>query len=387
MAAARGSRKPARRRHAVGMVFVLTAWLLQSVLGTLAVAIYRRQMRRPQPWPAAWPPVLVLVPVRGDAGLDGFLAALAAQDHPRWRVVFAIEDAADPAAPALARFVAAMPKRASLVVAGIARRRGQKVHNLLAGLACRVPEDAAIVTLDADTVPQPDLLRTLLRPLATDQAPIATGYRWTVAADHHSASRAIAAIDQTIATLPPLRRFAPCWGGATAIRADALELLDLPSVWDQAVADDLTLSRAARRRGLRVYGPLGARVLTPVRFGWRSGLAFGQRQYRLLRLHAPGLWLLAAATAWLPPFGGAAAWWLVAEGDWRGTAALLLAVALGAVRWRLRRSIAPAGRASLGTGPVAVVLRLLALAGSFGRSLTWAARRYRLSAAGAVETC
>lgn len=369
------------------MGFVLAAWLLQSVLGTLAVAIYLRQMRRPQPWPEAWPPVLVVVPVRGDAGLDSFLAGLAAQDHPSWRVVFTVADAADPAATALARFIAAAPQRASLVVAGIARRRGQKVHNLLAGLACRHPGDMAVVTLDADTVPQPDLLRKVLRPLTTGQAPIATGYRWSDPADHHPASRAVAAIDQAIATLPPLRRFAPCWGGATAIRADALDALDLPLLWDRAIADDLTLSRAARRLGLRVYGPLSARVPSPVRFGWRSALAFGQRQYRLLRLHAPGLWLFAAITALLPVAGGGAACWLVATGDWRGPASLLLSTALGTVRWRLRRPIAPDGYASLGAGPVAIMLRLLALATSFGRGLTWAGRRYRLSAAGAVEKC
>jgi len=366
------------------MVLLLTAWLLQSLLGTLAVAIYLRQMRRPQPWPTAWSPVLVVVPVRGDAGLEGFLTALAAQDHPSWRVVFAVESAEDQAVPALNGFVAAAPERASLVFAGRADRRGQKVQNLLAGLACHRPDDAAVVTLDADTLPQPGLLRALLRPLETGQAPIATGYRWSYSADAHPASRAVAAIDQAIATLPPLRRFAPCWGGATAIRADALAALSLSLLWDRAIADDLTLSHAARQLGLRVYAPLGARVATPVRFRWGSALAFGQRQYRLLRLHAPGLWLFAAMTALLPAMGGGAASLLLASGDWRGVAALTTAVMLGAQRSRLRRSIAPNGRASLGAGPVAATMRLLAIASSFGRSLAWGGRRYRLSATGAV---
>jgi len=366
------------------MVFVLAAWLLQSVLGTLAVAIYHRQLRRPQPWPAAWPTALVVVPVRGDTGLDGFLAALAGQDYPSWRVVFAVEATDDAAVPALLRFVAAAPERAALVCAGRAERRGQKVHNLLAALACRDARDAVVVTLDVDTVPQPDLLRALLRPVATGQAPIATGYRWSDPADGHPASRAVSAIDQAVATLPPLRRFAPCWGGATAIRAEALEALDLSTLWDRAIADDLTLSRAARLRGLRVYAPLAARVPTPIRFGWRGALAFGTRQYRLLRLHAPALWGFAAVTALLPVLGGGAAWFLVVAGDWRGGAALVVAAGFGALGSWLRRSIAPPGCGTIGAGPLAIALRLLAVTSSFGRGLAWAGRRYRLSPGGDV---
>ena len=105
--------------------------------------------------------------------------ALAAQDWPDWRVAFAVESAADPAHPVLARYVAAHPGRATLVVAGPAEGRGQKVQNLLAALRELRPDDAALVTLDADTLPPPGLLRALLRPVLTGQGAIATGYRWS----------------------------------------------------------------------------------------------------------------------------------------------------------------------------------------------------------------
>ena len=105
---------------------LVAAWLVLAGTATLASAVTLRLLRRPQPWPEATPPVLVLVPVRG-AGplLPGFLAALAAQDWPDWRVAFAVEAVEDPAHPVLARYVAAHPGRATLVVAGPAEGRGQ----------------------------------------------------------------------------------------------------------------------------------------------------------------------------------------------------------------------------------------------------------------------
>ena len=162
---------------------LVAGWLVLAALATLASAVTLRLLRRPQPWPEATPPVLVLVPVRG-AGplLPGFLAALAAQDWPDWRVAFAVESAEDPAHAVLAAYVAAHPGRATLVVAGPAEGRGQKVQNLLAALRELRPDDAAVVTLDADTLPPPGMLRALLRPVLTGQGAIASGYRWVLPA-------------------------------------------------------------------------------------------------------------------------------------------------------------------------------------------------------------
>ena len=107
---------------------ILAAWMALAAASTLGCALYLRLLRRPQPRSAAAPPVLVAVPVRGDAGLEGFLSALSAQDYAAWRVVFTVEDRADPAFPALARFAAAHPSRAEVVVAGATERRAQKVR-------------------------------------------------------------------------------------------------------------------------------------------------------------------------------------------------------------------------------------------------------------------
>lgn len=379
---------------------LVAAWLVLALAATLASALTLRLLRRPQPRPEATPPVLVLVPVRG-AGplLPGFLAGLAAQDWPDWRVAFAVEAGMDPAHPVLARFVAAHPGRASLVIAGPARGRGQKVQNLLAALRALRPADAAVVTLDADILPPPDLLRALLRPVLTGQAPIASGYRWSLpAAGAGWSSRALCLTEAGIATLPRLAAANICWGGATAISRAALEALDLPRLWDRAMSDDLVLTRAAQEQGLLIYAPLTVRPPAPVALGMRVVLEFGRRQYRLLRLHLPRAWLLAGVAALLPVLGGLTALVAALRGVPSGLAALGVAMLLGGLRLRLRGAVAAAvlppeaataARRALAQGawlqPAPALLAAAAWLGSAcGREIAWAGRRYRLDRAGQV---
>lgn len=376
------------------MLWVLVAgWLLQGMGVVLGQAVTLRLLRRPQPWPEHWPPILVVVPVRGPVHrLERFLRRLAAQDHPDWRVVFAVEAATDQAVPALAAFVAADPGRRALVVAGVTARRGQKVHNLLAGLAALRAEDAALVTLDADQVPPPGMLRALLRPLLTGQGEMATGYRWSLPADGRVGSLAVAWADAALAALPRPwpRRLVLCWGGATAIGRDALVRLDLPVLWDRAVADDSSLSRAAVALGLRVAVPLGLRSPSPAGYSLREGLTFGTRQYRLVRLHAPRLWAFGLVTAALPLLGLGAA--LALPWGWVG---VLAAAGLAALAARQRRRIAAAvlpapaarlfARMPVAVAPLAIVMALAAqLRSAVSNRIAWADRTYRVATDGDV---
>jgi ceramide glucosyltransferase len=388
---------------------LVAGWLVLAALATLASAVTLRLLRRPQPWPEATPPVLVLVPVRG-AGpiLPGFLAALAAQDWPNWRVAFAVESAEDPAHAVLAAHVAAHPGRATLVVAGPvegrgqagpAEGRGQKVQNLLAALRELRSADAALVTLDADTLPPPGLLRALLRPVLTGQGAIASGYRWVLPAPGAGwAAEALSMIETGIATLPRSAGWNICWGGATAIGRDALDRLDLPRLWDRAMSDDLVLTRAAREAALLVYAPLTVRSPSPVATDAGEAYEFAARQYRLLRLHLPVFWLLAGLAVLLPLLGGAAALGRAAAGDPAALACLGIALLLHGTRLRLREAIAGVvlppdaaaeARRVLGRGtwlwPAAGLLALAAWFGSgIGREIAWAGRIYRLDPTGRV---
>jgi hypothetical protein len=301
----------------------------------------------------------------------------------------------------LAAHVAAHAGRATLVEAGPAGRRGQKVQNLLAALRALRPDDAAVVMLDADTLPPPGLLRALLRPVLTGQGAIATGYRWVLPAPGAGwPAEALSLIEAGIATLPRSAGWNICWGGATAIGRAALDRLDLPRLWDRVLSDDLVLTRAARAAGLLVYAPLTVRPPSPVAVDARGAREYATRQYRLLRLHLPVFWALAGLALLLPPLGGLAALAGVAAGDPAALACLGLGLLLHGIRLRLRGTIAEAvlppdaaaeARRVLGRGtwlwPAAGLLALAAWLGSaFGREIAWAGRRYRVDRAGCVSS-
>lgn len=385
---------------AAPIALLLVAWMAQAVAATLLCWWYLHLLWRPQPAPVTLPHVLVLVPVRGPlAGLDAFLSGLAAQDHPGpWRVVFALEDAADPALPAIDAFVTARPDRAARVLAGPAAQRGQKVQNLLAALDAARPEEAILVTLDADIAPPPGMLAALLRPILSGQAGVSSGYRWSLPARADLGSRLVALADIGIATLPRCGGCNLCWGGATALRRAAV---DLPAAWDRAVSDDLALTRAARAAGQVIYAPLDVRPPSPVDLpGLTQAFGFGMRQYRVLRLHAPRAYALALLAAVLPVAGGTAALLALGAGATGPALGCLgVAMALQRLRARLRGAIAgrvlppaeaAAARHILGRGtwlaPVLPAFQLACLlgAGLGGRWLAWAGRRYRVAHDGRV---
>ncbi|MCK8785300.1 glycosyltransferase [Roseomonas sp. NAR14] len=379
---------------------LLAAWLLVSLLATLGTALYLWRVRRPlAPAPAAGR-VALIVPVRGAGpGLDAFLRGALAQRGVPYRLILAVESESDPAAAAIDAATRAAPVPVRRVTAGPAAGRGQKVHNLLAALPVLEPADAFVVFADADTAPPPDWLAQLLRPVLLGRAEAASGYFWTLPADDALPSRLAGLIGASVATLARFHRWNLCWGGSTALARPALERMDLPRAWAGTVSDDLMLTRAARAAGCRIHAPLFVLLPGPARFGWRGLLAYGRRQYLILRVHAPRHWWLAMAALVPPVLGAAAALPGALAGESLPLAALGAGLALQQGRASLRLAIArrvlPGEAAALAVRslrrdrwllPLAVPLHAgLAIAGGCGRTLRWAGFRYRLRAPDLTE--
>jgi hypothetical protein len=369
-------------------VFLLAVlWAVQSVMTTALTGLYLwrvRPLRQPEPAGR----VLLIVPVRGPAPqLPEVLERLLAQDWPDHRILVAVESTADPA-HALAAAAAARDPRIGVVVAGEAERRGQKVQNLLAALLHVQEEDTFVVFFDADALAPPGFLRALLRPLLYRVADLASGYRIVVPERGSFGALLVALADHGISTFPRMRAFGVLSGGSTAIRREILPGFHLPRLWQDAVSDDLTLTREAHRLGVPIHGVHAALLPSPMALSVAEAFRFGVRQMRLLRLHLPRLWLLFGLFCLLPVAGCLAA---LAGSQAAATAAVLAFLSLQ-LRLSLRAAILsrilpaealPPLRRAILLGrlltPLAIGMRAACwLASGLSRRIAWAGITYQV---------
>jgi len=370
---------------------LLALWLVTALTATAGVIDYYRRIRRPRAAAETAPKVAILVPVKGAArSLTDFLEAIARQDYPAFRVVFAVEAADDPALAVLRAFPRD-GRDTETVVAGPAEGRGQKVHNLLAALSRLRPDDALVVFADSDIEPTPHWLRQLVRPVLRGVAGASSGYRWQIPGDGALPTRALAAADWSIATSGRSTRWNLCWGGSTALERGLLDRLDLPRWWRHSASDDLSLTAALRHSRERIYAPLELLVPSTARQDWRGLLAFGRRQYLMCRTYATGHWLLAGWTLAVPAFGAVAGVAGAAAGDSLALAALAAVVSLAELRHAVRRAIVrlilgpdeiarirPGERLACWAFPIVHLVHLSCFLGSlYGRRFRWAGIEYR----------
>ena len=99
-----------------------------------------------------------------------------------------------------------------------------------------------------------------------------------------------------------------------AIRREDFRRLGIGEIWSQTLSDDLSLSRAVKRAGLRITFVPECLVASFESSTWRRLYEFGRRQFLITRVYTPGAW-------WLGFFGSLGS----VLGLWGGLAAALYA--------------------------------------------------------------
>src|SRR5437899_7927665 len=146
----------------------LALWVIVAALSCFGV--YLAQRPRPPVTARTFEPAVVIIPVRGvPAHLGALWQALSTQSYSPIRVVFVVESETDPAHTALRALSGGPP--VEVVVARLATKRGQKIHNMLTGLERLQPGDAMVIFSDADMAPDADWLARLTRDLEGRQTP------------------------------------------------------------------------------------------------------------------------------------------------------------------------------------------------------------------------
>jgi ceramide glucosyltransferase len=373
---------------------LLFAWLLTDMVATYGVWHYRRGLTALAPAQKT-PKVAILTAIKGvSETTPQFLDRLCHQKYPVYRLVFALESRSDPALALVEGLRQRLAGRIAvdIVIAGETLQRAQKVHNLLAALGTLRDDDGIVVFADADILPDEDWLSQLIRPIANGDVAASTGYRWQLPTDRRWPSLIVAAIDLSIATAARSARWNLCWGGSIALDRAALNQIDLPTVWNRAASDDLTLTRALRAQGFKINAPLHVLVPSPVAHNWAGLFRFARRQYLLVRTYAPRHWLLAGWTVCLPALAAVIAVSEIFDGHRWASSFIVGSIALLQVRLRIRQQIADlllphtaiaAARATIifaqWAWPVIHLMHLGAfLASLIGQRFTWAGIDYRL---------
>jgi 1,2-diacylglycerol 3-beta-glucosyltransferase len=158
------------------LLLVLAAQLTAGVLLAfsarravlLAAASAPARPVRPEPTPAQWPNVEILVPCRNEtASLPGLFPALDALDYPRAALrVTLVDDASSDQTAALAQAWAAGRPWVSVLALASNVGKAQALNLALAGRRHPEFEPEIAVVYDADHRPRPAALRALVAPFA-----------------------------------------------------------------------------------------------------------------------------------------------------------------------------------------------------------------------------
>jgi cellulose synthase/poly-beta-1,6-N-acetylglucosamine synthase-like glycosyltransferase len=254
---------------------------------------FRQELAKPES--AYAPPVTIFAPCRGiDQEMLKNLDAMLSLDYPEYEVVFIVDEETDDATVLIESAWREARRQVKLVVAPEAIDSSQKVTNLREGIPYADPASVIFAFVDSDTRPLKNWLRSLVAPLEEAQIGATTGYRWFISKNESVASEMRNVWNASIASaLGPNRKTNFCWGGATAIKRDVFERLDIREKWRGTLSDDFTLTRAVKDAGLEIH--FVPRALTPSieDCSLRELIEFTTRQMKITRVYSRDLWVMS----------------------------------------------------------------------------------------------
>ncbi|HET9218493.1 MAG TPA: glycosyltransferase [Terriglobia bacterium] len=270
------------------LYFICGVALIQGVVSLVQGVRSVRHIRtyRPNLSATNWRPrVVVFCPCRGvDPGFRDNVLSILNQDYPAFRVVFIVDSESDPAMAALNEL------HATALIAGPASDRGQKVHNLIAGVEHAAGDAEVLVFCDSDARFSREWLQRLIAPLEAESVAVSTGYRWYAAEGGSLPALLRSAWNASVVTAlgDHGRNFA--WGGSMALRRDVFEKIGVRREWEGALSDDYAVTRAAHRSGKRIVFVPQCLIPSYGECTWRELLEFTTRQILIARVYDPAIW-------------------------------------------------------------------------------------------------
>jgi len=318
------------------LLYILSACVVAALIGGAILLVLTAENRRfwkkhqQRSAPSEQDPARVnlIIPCKGVAeDTRRKLEAFFFQDHPNFRISFAVESAVDPVVPLIRelqsenRYV-----QSSIVAAGRATHCGQKVHNLLAAIDKLQTEVDVLAFADMDALVKPTWLRWLTMGVGREQIGARTGYRWMVPQDSHLPTLIGSSLNNSVAACLGKGNHNLVWGGSWAIHRKVFKHCGIREAWSQVLSDDFVASRAIRNahfdgQPLKIQFEPQCVCETSTEFTWSTLFEFIVRQLKITRLYALGFWcvaLLNCVTTQLAFWGSVIAWIMVMSTGDRG---------------------------------------------------------------------
>jgi len=242
------------------------------------------------------PRTVLIVPCKGlDSAFHENITSFFNQDYEDYLLWFVVAHESDPAYRELCELQnrqseGSKARDVQIFVAGKSQSCSQKIHNLLHCYE-RISDDIDVLAFaDSDICVRSNWLSHIVYPLRKSKNGAASGYRWFIPDKNNLASLALSAINAKIAQLLGNTRFNQAWGGSMAIRVDTFRKLGLDKIWPKALSDDLSLSCAVKKAGLKVAFVPACLVASHESTTWRQLFEFGRRQFLITRVSAPKTW-------------------------------------------------------------------------------------------------
>ena len=239
---------------------------------------------------------VLIVPCKDlDPNFDQNIKSFFDLDFGNYLLWFVVAERSDPAYERLCRLKSELePKSKALeveiFVAGHGESCSQKNHNLL---YCynRIGEEIEVLAFaDSDICVRSNWLSQLVYPLQKAKNGAASGYRWFIPKKNNLASLALSAVNAKVAQLLGNTPFNQVWGGSMAIRSDVFRRLEVDKIWPKSLSDDLSLSYAVKKAGLKVAFVPACLVASYEATSWAKLFEFGRRQFLITRVSAARTW-------------------------------------------------------------------------------------------------
>ena len=239
---------------------------------------------------------VLIVPCKGlDSDFQNNITSFFDQDYKNYLLWFVVGDESDPAYSELNKLKnqlsqTSKAKNVQIFIAGKSQSCSQKIHNLLYCYE-RIGDDIEVLAFaDSDACVRNDWLSQLVYPLRQSKIGVATGYRWFIPSKNNLATLALSAVNAKVVQLLGNTRFNQAWGGSMAICVDVFRRLGIDKIWSKALSDDLSLSTAVKKAGMKVAFVPACLVATHESTTWSKLFEFSRRQFLITRIYAPKTW-------------------------------------------------------------------------------------------------